>query len=280
MVRLVATAWTSAGDTSPMRVPSTSPVPIGERVAAIADAGYAGMGLVADDLLAIRNSIGFTGLRDLIDDHGLTHIEIELIERWWIPRGEPGNSHQVRDLLLDAADVLAPSFIKIGSDLGPRISDPEPLIAPLRELATQAIQHGTRIAIETMPFSLIKTVPMGAEIVSAAAHPAVGLLIDAWHVFRAGTSLDELRAALTPEMIFGVELNDAAADMVGSMFEDTVRHRLLCGEGAFDLGGLITVLRDNGFDGPWGVEILSDSFRVTPVREALKMAADTALALL
>jgi sugar phosphate isomerase/epimerase len=278
--KLVAAAWTSAGDTTPMLVPATSPVPITERVAAIADAGYIGMGLIADDLLEIRNSIGFDGLRDLIADHGLTHIEIELLERWWIPRGKPGNSYEVRDLLLDAADVLAPAFIKIGSDLGPRTSDPDALIDPLRELATQAVQHGTRIAIETMPFSLIATVPMGAEMISAAAHPGVGLLIDAWHVFRAETSVDELRAALTPEMIFGVELNDAAPDAVGTLFEDTVHNRRLCGEGSFDLNGFITVLRDNGFDGPWGVEILSTSFRVTPVREALKVAADTALALL
>ena len=277
---LVATAWTSAGDTSPMRVPATSPVPIAERVAAIADAGYIGMGLIADDLRAIRNSIGFSGLRDLVADHGLTHVEIELIERWWIPRGEPGNTYEVRDLLLDAADVLTPAFIKIGSDLGLRTSHPEALIAPLCELATQAVQHGTRIAIETMPFSLIATVPMGAEIVSAAAHPGVGLLVDAWHVFRAGTSLDELRAALTPEMIFGVELNDAVPHVVGTLFEDTVYHRLLCGEGSFDLQGLIDVLRDNDFDGPWGVEILSTSFRALPVRDALKVAADTALTFL
>ena len=56
--QLVATAWTSAGNTSPMRAPATSPVPIAERVAAVADAGYAGFGLIADDLLAIRDSIG------------------------------------------------------------------------------------------------------------------------------------------------------------------------------------------------------------------------------
>ncbi len=74
---LVATAWTSAGNTSPMRVPPTSPVPITERVAAVADAGYLGLGLIADDVAAIRASIGFAGLRDLIADAGLTHIEID-----------------------------------------------------------------------------------------------------------------------------------------------------------------------------------------------------------
>src|ERR1700754_690113 len=84
---LVATAWTSAGATSPMRVPSTSPVPIAERVAAVAHAGYTGMGLIADDLAVIRDTVGFQGLRELLAEHGLTHIEIELIERWWIPRG-------------------------------------------------------------------------------------------------------------------------------------------------------------------------------------------------
>jgi len=278
--QLVATAWTHAGDTSPMLTPATSPVPIAERVAAVAEAGFTGMGLIADDLLAIRDSIGFPALRDMIADAGLTHVEIELIERWWVPRGDAGNSYPVRHLLFDAADVLAPAFIKIGSELGPRTPHPERLVEPLRELATQAAEHGTRIAIETMPFSIISTVPLGAEIVSAATHPGVGLLVDAWHVFRAGTSLEDLRAALSTEMVFGVELDDAARDVVGTLFEDTVDNRLLCGEGCFDLPGFVAVLRDTGFAGPWGVEILSSSFRRLPVAQAVKLAAESARSVL
>jgi sugar phosphate isomerase/epimerase len=278
--RLVATAWTSAGDTSPMRTPATSPVPIAERVAAVAEAGFAGLGLIADDLLAVRDTIGFAALRNMIADHGLTHVEIELIERWWIPRGETGNSYRVRELLFEAADVLMPAFIKIGSENGPATDDPLGLVAPLRELADQAAARGTRVAIEPMPFSAIASIPMAAQIVRAAAHPAAGLIIDAWHVFRAGTSLDELRAALTPAMIFGVELNDAAQTVVGTLFEDTVDHRLLCGEGSFDLRDLVALLRDKGFDGPWGVEILSSSFRRLPVSQAVKLAAESALTVL
>lgn len=277
---LVATAWTSAGNTSPRLAPAISPVPIAERVAAIADAGYVGLGLIADDLLAIRDSLGFTGLRDLIADAGLSHIEIELIERWWIPRGEAGHTYAVRDLLLEAADVLRPTFIKIGSENGPAFTDLHALVAPLNELADQAQQHGTRIAIETMPFSGLATVPMGVELVSATGHPAVGLLVDAWHVFRAGTSLSELRATLPGEMIFGVELDDAEPEVVGTLFEDTVERRLLCGEGCFDLPGLIEMLQDKGFAGPWGVEILSSSFRALPVRDALKLASESTLAVL
>jgi len=260
--------------------PATSPVPIAERLAAIADAGFCGLGLIADDLAAIRDSIGFDALRGLISEAGLLHVEIELLERWWIPRGELGHSYDVRDLLFEAADALTPVQIKIGSENGPATSDPLALVAPLRELAEQAATRGTRVAIETMPFSAVATVPMGAEIVSAAGHPAAGLLIDPWHVFRAGSTLAELRAALTPEMVFGVELDDAAPDIVGTLFEDTVNNRMFCGKGCFDLTGLVNLLRGLGFDGPWGVEILSTSYRMLPVDQALKLAAESTLAVL
>ena len=280
MPRLIATAWTSAGDTSPMQIPPVSPVPIAKRVAAVADAGYYGLGLIADDLAVVRDTVGFDGLRALLADHGLTHIEIELIERWWIPRGEPGHTYDVRDLLFDAADALSPAFIKIGSQNGPAIADPLTLVDPLRGLADEAESHGTRVAIETMPFSAIATVLMGVEIIDAADHPAAGLIIDAWHVFRADTSLSELSAALKPEHVFGVELDDAEAEVVGTLFEDTVERRLLCGEGSFDLSGLVAAPRNKGFDGPWGVEILSTSFRVLPVEQAVKLAADSALTVL
>jgi len=263
-----------------MLVPATSPVHIAERLAAIADAGFCGLGLIADDLAAIRDSIGFDALRGLISEAGLLHVEIELLERWWIPRGELGHSYDVRDLLFEAADALTPVQIKIGSENGPATSDPLALVAPLRELAEQAATRGTRVAIETMPFSAVATVPMGAEIVSAAGHPAAGLLIDAWHVFRAGSTLAELRAALTPEMVFGVELDDAAPDIVGTLFEDTVNNRMFCGKGCFDLTGLVNLLRGLGFDGPWGVEILSTSYRMLPVDQALKLAAESTLAVL
>jgi hypothetical protein len=42
----------------------------------------------------------------------------------------------------------------------------------------------------------------------------------------------------------------------------------------------VALLRDLEFDGPWGVEILSTPFRALPVREALEIAAKSALAVL
>src|SRR5262249_31757631 len=113
----------------------------------------------------------------------------------------------------------------------------------------------------------------------AAAHPAVGLLVDAWHVGRAGTPVTDL-AALPPERIFGVELDDFDASPLGTLFEDTRDRRRYCGEGAFDVVGMVRAMRAAGWSGPWGVEILSEEHRATDVRKALTKAFDTASAVL
>jgi sugar phosphate isomerase/epimerase len=171
--------------------------------------------------------------------------------------------------------VLGPTHIKIGSEDGsPR--DLEPYTAALLELTRDAASHGTRIAIEPMPFSIISTIPAGAELARATGHPDCGIIVDAWHVFRAGTTLDELRSSLATDVVFGIELDDADEQIVGSMFEDTVNNRRLCGEGSFDLAGLVSVLRDIGYTGTWGIEILSTEFRETPLDQALTKAIESA----
>jgi sugar phosphate isomerase/epimerase len=106
--------------------------------------------------------------------------------------------------------------------------------------------------------------------------PNCGLLIDSWHVFRAGTSLEELRSSLTADIIFGVELDDADPHVGGSLFEDTINNRRLCGRGSFDLIGLVSLLSGLGYRGPWGVEIISNAHRALELTDALQSAATTA----
>ena len=101
------------------------------------------------------------------------------------------------------------------------------------------------------------------------------MVIDVWHIERAHTPVADL-AAVPLHRIIGVELNDAAPQVVGTLFEDTVHRRRYCGQGSFDLSGIITALRAAGWAGPWGVEILSAEHRSQPVRTALARAADSA----
>jgi sugar phosphate isomerase/epimerase len=129
-----------------------------------------------------------------------------------------------------------------------------------------------------MPFSMVGSLPAAAELIRSVDMPGCGLVVDYWHVFRAGTSLDELSRSLTADQVFAVELNDADAEIKGTLFEDTRDNRRLCGEGDQDVRGFISTLQGIGFEGPWGVEILSNEHRARPVREALEAAYSTALA--
>lgn len=274
---LVASCWTSAGDVAPLQSPETSPVPIAERLEAIASTGWSGFGLAHDDLAAARATLGFPALRSLIDDAGFRYVEVELLSDWW----DESLAHQWRpklDLLLEAAETLDARFIKVGTTIGKPLDDLQFLVEPLRRLTAEAALRGTRIALEPMPFSMVGTVPAAADLMRKVDKPGCGLIVDYWHIFRAGTALDELSISLEPHQILGVELNDADTEIRGTLFEDTRDNRRLCGQGDQDLPGFIRTLRSIGFDGPWGVEILSHEHRALPVQDALRAAHDTALA--
>lgn len=279
-IELLATCWTSAGDVKPLMASEVSPVAIGDRVRAIADTGWAGIGIAQDDLRAIREGIGFAALRELITAAGLRYVEVELLTDWWEGGQRRAASDDVRALLFEAASELGAVHIKIGTAFGTALESVDSLVAPLRELADDAAGRGVRLALEPMPFSMISSVPMGAELVRAVNRPNCGVLVDSWHVFRAGTSVAELRECLSSDILFGVELDDAAQDVIGTPFEDSRDRRLLCGDGDFDLTGMVRAIADVGWQGPWGVEIISDAHRALEPKVALARARRTAEAVI
>lgn len=271
---LVATCWTSAGDAAPMRRSEASPFDAFDRVRVAADEGWVGVGFVLDDLKRVRDTVGYEQLAAAIDRAGLTHVEVELCSGWW--RTDDDEWRNDWRLLLEAADRLGASFIKIGTEQAPPARDLGTLVEPLRSLAREATDHGTRVALEPLPFGAIESVPRGTELVRMVNHRAAGLIVDFWHVFRAGTTLRELRDCLSPEIVFGVELCDADAEPTGTLFEDTRDNRRLIGHGAQDVQGFIRTMRTVGFEGPWGIEILSAEHRRRTLHDALRIARETA----
>lgn len=274
---LVASCWTSAGDVAPLQIPETSPVPLADRLEAMTFTGWSGFGLAYDDLAAAKSGLGFPALRRLIDDAGFRYVEVELLNDWW----DESLSRQWRprfDLLLEAAEILGARFIKVGTGMGEPLHEFDFLVDPLRRLTAEAAMRGTSIALEPMPFSMVGRVLEAADLVRKVDMPGCGLVVDYWHVFRAGTNLEELSNSLNADQVFGVELNDADAEPRGSLFEDTRDNRRLCGQGDHDVTGFIRTMKSIGFDGPWGVEILSSEHRALPVVEALQQAHETAMA--
>lgn len=270
---LVATCWTSAGGVLPASASERSPLPVLDRVDAVASAGFLGMGLVYDDLAAVHAGMGLEALHDYAVARGIRHLEVELATDWWL---DPGRvAWRARwELLLEAARVFRSPFIKIGTSLGERVTSIDPFVEPMRRLADEAADAGTRVALEPLPFALIASMPQGAELVRAVDHEAAGLVVDHWHVHRAGTTLEQLAEALDAAMVFGVELSDADAERAPgrTLFEDTRDNRRYPGRGDQDVVGFIRTMAALGWRGPWGVEMLSDEHRALPLDVGLRSA--------
>ena len=272
-----ATCGTPGGDAAPRGGAARSPLPLGEGVEAAAAAGFRGIGLLHIDLVVAEREHGLAGIRSLLDDNGLVHLELELLTDWWADGPRRRRSDEVRRKLLEAAGALGAHHVRVAPDVSGEPWDHDRWVAEFAVLAEDARQAGTRVGLEFLPWSNIRTVHDGLRLVGDAGHDAGGLVIDVWHTERAGTPPAEL-AAVPLRHIVGVELSDADADQVGTLFEDTANRRRLCGEGAFDLHGCIRALRTAGWAGPWGVEILSEAFRRLPVGEAVAAAFATARA--
>ena len=75
-----------------------------------------------------------------------------------------------------------------------------------------------------------------------------------------------------------MEIDDAKAEIEGTIWEDTLFHRLYPGEGDFDCPAFIRAVEAAGFRGVYGVEVISETYRKPPVREQAKRSFDGTMA--
>lgn len=275
-IDLLASCWTTAGDVGPLDSNQVSPFDIRDRVEAAARAGFRGFGIVHADLLRIVDQMGYDGFRTLLNNNGIVHLELEMLNDWFTDGERRAASDAVRKDLLTAAEALGARHIKVGGEVKGINWPIGSLVDDFRRLCEQAATAGTRIALEPMPFAQVRDQTAARHIIDAAEHPAAGLILDAWHMMRGGIKLAEI-AALPKPYLCGVELDDADATPIGSMVDDTIRRRRLCGEGDLDIVGFIKAVQATGYDGPWGVEILSDEHRKRTLHSQTRLAYITTM---
>ena len=63
----------------------------------------------------------------------------------------------------------------------------------------------------------------------------------------------------------------------GSLWEDTIHHRRLCGEGDLNPPAFIKAVQAAGYRGYYGVEILSEEHRKLPLEEMARRSFETTM---
>jgi sugar phosphate isomerase/epimerase len=129
-----------------------------------------------------------------------------------------------------------------------------------------------------MPFDVnVNTLDTALTLVTEANQPNGGLAIDTWHMAKLGIPPDELKR-IPPQYLTWVELSDGQFENMEDPIDEVVNHRHLPGEGEFDIPGYVEACREVGYEGPWGVEVLSEALRALPIEEEFQRAYETTIA--
>lgn len=278
-VDLIASYWTIAGklnfadgmdlDGSPIEFP--------RRVEAAMKGGYAGVGLTYPDLKRTASRYGYDGISSILRDNGVKLFEVEFLTDWFTDDDRRRKSDLVRRELLHAAEKTGARHIKVGGDMEGGSWPTGLVIESFAGLCDEAKNAGTSVVLEILPWSNIPNIKAGVEVVSGASKSNGALLIDIWHMARGGIPYEEV-ASMPGHFLGHVELSDAAPEPVGRLIEDTVNHRRLCGEGSFDVPRFLQAIKATGYEGPFGIEIISDEQRNRPLKEAVDRSFKTAMA--
>ena len=275
-VELVGLYWTVSGPVEVHTGREWSLFDFRDRCAHAQRVGFAGLGIWHADLAHQLETRSLGDIRTIMDDHGLTRLELEFLGDWFLDPGDERRreSDRLRALLLEAAAALGAHHVKVGNIPG----TPCPLeqvAERFAELCEDAAgHHDSLIAYELIPFDVnVRTLEDLTTVVDAAGSNGVAAL-DTWHLSKLAIPPSAVRA-IAPAKLGWVELSDGQFANMDDPIDEVVNHRRLPGEGEFDIRGYVGACIEHGYPGPWGVEVLSEDLRNRPIEEIFDRAYET-----
>lgn len=279
---LVGLYWTTCGPVEIHAGREWSLFDLRERCAHAARVGFSGIGLWHADLEHVLETRTLAEVAQLLDEHGLRHVELEFLMDWFLDPADERRreSDRIRALVWEAAAVLPTHHVKAGNIPGVRCALDE-LTERYAELCADAAEHhDAPIVYEFMPPDPnVHDLETALALVSGAGAPNAGLAIDTWHLGKLGIAPDDIRR-VPARHIGWVELSDGRYEDMPDPVDETINHRKLPGHGEFPLPEYVAALRDAGYPGPWGVEVLSRELRSLPIEEMFDRAYATSRAVL
>ncbi len=236
-------------------------------------------GISLFEAIALARDAGFAGLSfdirlaaQAVEEHGLDAVLQQFSQAgvrpagWNLPvawRDDERWEPDLRDLPGLAAvgrqvgAIRTATYMPSGSDERPYQENFDWHVARLRSIAEVLRDEGCRFGIEYIGprtfraqfrHEFIYTLAGLMDLIAAIDVPNVGVMLDSWHLFASGGSLDDL-VKLTNDDIVVVHVNDAPAGIPWDEQIDTVR-TLPMETGVIDLAGFMQALQKLGYDGP------------------------------
>jgi sugar phosphate isomerase/epimerase len=277
---LLALYWTGSGPVEVHVGREWSLFDWPDRCEQAARVGFSGIGLWHADLEHLLETRTLAELKRIMDDNGLEYLELEFLMDWFLDEGDERRraSDESRKLLFEAAAELDAHHVKVGNIPGTPCELAQ-VTERYAELCADAAQrHGATMVYEFMPFDAnVRDLDSALAVVEGADAPNGGLAIDTWHMAKLGIEPDDLRR-IPKRFLSWVELSDGRYEDMPDPIDEVVNHRRLPGEGEFPIRRYVEASRAVGYDGPWGVEVLSEDLRNRPIEEIFERAYETSIA--
>ncbi|MBV1938711.1 TIM barrel protein [Streptomyces sp. BV286] len=234
--------------------------PLTEKLTAAARAGFDGVEIFENDLLA--SPLSPEEVRARCADLGLSidlYQPMRDIEA--LPAGEFARALRRAEHKFRLMERLGADTVLVCSSVSPLAEDDDALAAfQLRRLADLAQDFGVRVAYEALAWGRhVSTYDHAWRIVEAAGHPALGTCLDSFHILARGSDPKGIED-IPGEKIFFLQLADAPL-MAMDVLQWSRHYRCFPGQGGFDVAGLVGHVIRAGYRGPLSLEVFNDVFR-------------------
>ena len=236
-----------------------------EKIEAIAAAQFKGVEIFENDLLSFNGTPA--DARRMIEDLGLETITFQPFRDFeGMPEPQRSKVFARAERKFDVMQELGCNLLLVCSNVSPdSLGGIERAAADFHELGERAAKRGMRVAFEALSWGRhIHDYRDSWEVVRRANHPAVGLVLDSFHILARGTDLSPIRS-IPSDRIFLVQMADAPKlDM--DYLSWSRHYRCFPGQGDLPIDDFMLALNATGFDGLLSLEIFNDRFRAGSAR--------------
>ena len=233
---------------------------LSEKLAAIAAAGFRHVEIFENDLLSYNGTPA-----DVARELKAQKLSVVAFQPFRDFEGMPEPQRQRAfdraERKFDLTQELGCDLLMVCSNVSPdSLGGIERAAADFHALGERASKRGLRVAFEALAWGRhINDYRDSWEVVRRADHPAVGLVLDTFHIYARRTDIQSLRS-IPGDRIFLVQLADAPwlnMDVItwGRHF------RCFPGQGDMPIVEFMQALQETRYDGPLSLEIFNYQFR-------------------
>lgn len=234
-----------------------------EKMQVIADAGFDGIEIFENDLLYYPGKPA--EIRQRAADLGLAITLFQPFRNFeGNPRDQLPNHLERARRKFELMHELGCDTMLVCSNVSPESSaEREVQVADLARLAALAQEHQIALGYEALAWGAhVNHYQQAWDRVREVDSPAMGIVLDSFHVLSLGDNLDRLGEVPLEKITF-VQMADAPLLKMDTL--EWSRHfRCFPGQGGLPLEKFATQLTQRGYRGPWSLEIFNDTFRAEP----------------